>query len=653
MVNNKEKKLDLESAKILIVDDDLEGQKVLGYLLSKYGYKIEFADNGEEGLKKAQEIQPDLILLDIMLPGIDGITVCQYIRHDERIAKVPILMVTALEDSNSRRLAIEAGADDFISKPYDLIELRARIQNIVKLNRYRQFLLEREKFERIVEICPDGIVILSEKQEILLVNPASLQMFRVKHLKDIIGISIDFLIDIEYLENWKNFLDKVLTYQLNKLYIEIKFYTIEGKSFPAEVTAGYLLWNNRPAVQLMIKDISEKQRLETQLLRSQRLETIGVLVSGIAHDLNNLLTPLLLGVEMIKMGVNKKQLDEVLGIIQNSAERGAEMVKQILIFASGAKKGTEQIQPKHILKEIHNILRDTFPKNISVVSSSQKELWLIEADATQLTQVLLNLCVNARDAMPQGGELKVFAENIFLEQTYLATRPELTGLIAGAYVVFNVVDTGIGMNEEILEKIFDPFFTTKDANKGTGLGLFTAQTIIKNYKGIIQVTSKLGEGSCFSFYIPAYEKKENVKITEASLPTYLGNGELVFIIDDELALCEIIKATLESANYQAIFAADGVEAIAIYNEYKDKVAVILLDLHLPLISGIALIRVLQKISPNIKIITTSGLARAEEISEALKQGAASFLAKPYVAQDLLKLINETLLGTNNLNSSTR
>lgn len=653
MVNNKEKKLDLESAKILIVDDDLEGQKVLGYLLSKYGYKLEFADDGEEGLKKAQEMEPDLILLDIMLPGIDGITVCQYIRQDERIAKVPILMVTALEDSNSRRLAIEAGADDFISKPYDLIELRARIQNIVKLNRYRQFLLEREKFERIVEICPDGIVILSEKQEILLVNPASLQMFRVKNLADIIGISVDFLVDVEYLENWKNFLDKVLTYQLNKLYIEIKFYTIEGKSFPAEVTAGYLLWNNMPAVQLMIKDISEKQRLETQLLRSQRLETIGVLVSGIAHDLNNLLTPLLLGVEMLKMGVNKNQLDEILGIIQNSAERGAEMVKQILIFASGAKKSTEPIQPKHILKEIHNIIRDTFPKDISLINPSTKELWLIEADATQLTQVLLNLCVNARDAMPQGGELKVFAENVFLDQTYLATRPELTGLIAGAYVAFKVVDTGIGMSEEVLEQIFDPFFTTKDANKGTGLGLFTAQTIIKNYKGIIQVNSKLGEGSCFSFYIPAYEKKENATIIEASLPTYLGNGELVFIIDDELALCEIIKATLESANYQAIFAADGVEAIATYNEYKDKVAVVLLDLHLPLISGIALIRVLQKISPNIKIIITSGLARAEEISEALKQGAASFLAKPYVAQDLLKLINETLLGKINPNSPIR
>jgi len=653
MINDKEKKLDLESAKILIVDDDLEGQKVLGYLLSKYGYKLEFADDGEEGLKKAQEIEPDLILLDIMLPGIDGFTVCQFIRQDKRLAKVPIVMVTALEDSKSRRLAIEAGADDFISKPYDLIELRARIQNIVKLNRYRQFLLEREKFERIVEICPDGIVILSEKQEILLVNPASLQMFRVKDLKDIIGLNIDFLIDIEYLENWKNFLDKVLTYQLNKLYIEIRFYTIEGKSFPAEVTAGYLLWDNMPSLQLMIKDISEKQRLETQLLRSQRLETIGVLVSGIAHDLNNLLTPLLLGVEMLKMGVNKKQLDEVLGIIQNSAERGAEMVKQILIFAGGAKKGTEPIQPKHILKEIHSIIRDTFPKDISLVNLPAKELWLIEADATQLTQVLLNLCVNARDAMPQGGELKVFAENVFLEQTYLATRPELTGLIAGAYVVFNVVDTGIGMSEEVLEKIFDPFFTTKDANKGTGLGLFTAQTIIKNYKGIIQVNSKLGEGSCFSFYMPAYEKKENIKTIEASLPIYLGNGELVFIIDDELALCEIIKATLESANYQAIFAADGVEAIATYNEYKDKVAVVLLDLHLPLISGIALIRVLQKISPNIKIIITSGLARAEEVSEALKQGAASFLAKPYMAQDLLKLINETLLGTNSPNSPIR
>jgi PAS domain S-box-containing protein len=393
------------------------------------------------------------------------------------------------------------------------------------------------------------------------------------------------------------------------------------------------------SVLIINTDITDKKKIETQLLRAQRMESIGTLAGGIAHDLNNVLAPILMAVQMLQLKVSDAAAHQWLDLLQQNAERGADMVKQVLSFARGVEGERVQLQPKHLIKDVVKILKETLPKSIEIKFELPSDLWIVSADATQIHQVLMNLAVNARDAMPQGGELMLRAENITLDENYARMHLEAK---PGRFVMITVADTGMGMPPEVISRIFEPFFTTKEVGKGTGLGLSTALTIIRSHGGFVNVYSEPNSGTQFTVYLPAATAGETAA-TELARPDFpTGHDELILVVDDEDAIRQITKATLETFNYRVLTAADGTEAIALYAQHRDEVACVITDMMMPFMDGPATIRALQKLNPRVRIIAASGLAAQEKASEATALGVRLFLAKPYTAEKLLNALADIL-----------
>ncbi len=398
-----------------------------------------------------------------------------------------------------------------------------------------------------------------------------------------------------------------------------------------------------PASILMIDtNITKYKLLECQFLRAQRLENLGTLASGIAHDLNNILTPIVAITELLPLRL--KNLDErtqkLLGTLAENSKRGRELVAQILTFARGGDGEHTILQPRHLLAEVVQVARQTFPRSIEIsLQIENSNLWTLAADSTQLHQVLINLCVNARDAMPEGGELTIKAENIILTDEYPKLHPDAHG---GAYVAITIADTGIGIEPELLAdeahqpggRIFEPFFTTKPIGKGTGLGLSTVQTIVHNHQGFVDVSSQIGQGTQFRFYLPANDRIEPVQV-EAILPALTGNGELILIVDDEPSIREILGDTIESYDYQSVTAHNSQQAIELYRQHHHEIHTILLDYMMPGGNPDHTISQFHSIDPHVRVIVMSGLSAAEIAAESHGEPATSFLAKPFSTRDLL------------------
>src|SRR5436190_7836468 len=398
--------------------------------------------------------------------------------------------------------------------------------------------------------------------------------------------------------------------------------------------------NGAPTSILVINtDITEKKRMEAQFLRAQRMESIGTLAGGIAHDLNNVLSPILMAIDMLQLKVTDEASKKWFEVMRANAERGGNMVRQVLSFARGVEGERIALQPKHLVKEIVKILKETLPKSIEINFRIPDDLWIISADATQMHQVLMNLCVNARDAMPEGGSISIKAENIVVDENYARMHLEAK---AGRFVVIRVTDTGPGMTAEVQSRIFEPFFTTKDMSKGTGLGLSTAMTIVKSHGGFINVYSEMHKGSQFSMYLPALNVPGELESIAAKTDLPLGNGELILVVDDEESIREITRGTLETFGYSVLTASDGTEALAIYADKNNEIAVVLTDMVMPFMDGPATIRALQRMNPAVRIIAASGLGTGQRAGEGPLEGVAVFLNKPYTAEKLLKTLSQVL-----------
>ncbi|MEO8450318.1 MAG: PAS domain S-box protein [Gemmatimonadota bacterium] len=385
-------------------------------------------------------------------------------------------------------------------------------------------------------------------------------------------------------------------------------------------------------------DVSQRKKLEQQFLRAQRLESIGTLAGGIAHDLNNVLTPIMLSIELLKETVTDADSQATLSMIGASAQRGAEMVSQVLSFARGLEGRRVEVHLNHVVQDLVKIVYDTFPKNIAIKQRIRPDLWSLLADPTQLHQVMLNLCVNARDAMPDGGTITIRAENTTIDEHYAGMNIEAP---VGPPVKIEIEDTGTGIPKEIIEKIFDPFFTTKEVGKGTGLGLSTSLAIVKSHGGFMRVYSDPGIGTRFRIYLPAAvtASHPNAVANAVSLPR--GKGETVLVVDDEAPIRQITKQTLEAFGYRVLLAANGAEAVAIYEQHNAEIAVVLTDMMMPVMDGAATIRVLLQHNPRLRVVGASGIASSSR-AQVTGAGARHFLAKPYSAETLLKAIRQVL-----------
>lgn len=392
------------------------------------------------------------------------------------------------------------------------------------------------------------------------------------------------------------------------------------------------------SILVINSDVTERKKLEQQYLRAQRMESIGTLAGGIAHDLNNVLAPIIMSIDYLRLITNEEAKD-TLELIGQSAKRGAEMVGQVLSFARGVDSARVDVQLKHIILDLQRLVTETFPKTIKIAVELEPELALLKGDPTQLHQVLLNLCVNARDALPDGGSITMRASNITFDSHYAAMNIEAR---EGAYLCVEVEDNGVGIPRNIIDKIFDPFFTTKEVGKGTGLGLATSLAIVKSHGGFIRAYSDTGIGTRMRVYIPAQRHGANplMDMSEATLPR--GTGETVLVVDDEASIRQITRQTLEAFGYRVMLATDGSEAVSLYAQKGHEVDVVLTDMMMPVMDGVATVLVLRRLNPNVRIIAASGITANGRVARAVDAGIRHFLPKPYTAETLLKVLRQIL-----------
>ncbi len=397
------------------------------------------------------------------------------------------------------------------------------------------------------------------------------------------------------------------------------------------------------AEQALRESEARMHQLEAQLLRAQRMESMGTLASGVAHDFNNILTPILAAAQLLPLKlVGLEERDRyLLQLIEDSAKRGADLVKQILAFARGVEGKRISLQVGHLLAETAQVARQTFPKEIVIQTDIPSDIALVVADATQLHQVFMNLCINARDAMPYGGQIHLTIANTMLDQADRETNLEAH---AGAYVLITVTDEGVGVAPELLERIFDPFFTTKEVGKGTGLGLSMVLGIVKSHGGFVTVHSEIARGTQFKVYLPA--AAASVDRVVEDLRPLAGQGELILVVDDEVLIQQVTQTSLEAHHYRVLLAGDGAAAIACYAEHQADVSVVLMDIMMPSVDGLTAIRTLQKINPQVKVIATSGLLANGQITDEMTPVVKAFLPKPFTARELLSTL-QTVLAIGN------
>jgi PAS domain S-box-containing protein len=516
----------------------------------------------------------------------------------------------------------------------DKVNLQLAAREAVDARTIRRLVISERFLAALVEHSADAIVTLSLRREVLSWNESSEQLLGVSSAAAV-GRRFDEFLDGS---SCSPFIDAVEAVAAERTFLcrEFNVLKADGTLAQVETTISPVLDERRQvlAFSMIARDITERRKLERQLLRAQRMESIGTLAGGIAHDLNNALTPIMMSIAVLAEGEQNHDRRELLATIEASARRGADMVQRLLTFARGVEGRRVAVEVKCLLGEIAQIANDTFLKHIQVRTVVPPDLAMVSGDPTQLHQVFLNLCLNARDAMPIGGTLTLSAQNETLDEDDAGhdTKP-------GRYVVVTVDDSGTGIPQTIIDRIFDPFFTTKALGQGTGLGLSTSRAIVNNHGGFIQVDSEPGRGSTFKVYLPAQADSPSVSELREDTELPHGHGELILVVDDEAAVRSVTQRMLEKFGYRVIVAADGGEAVAVYARRKQEIAVVLTDMMMPVMDGLATIERLLEMNPRLPIIALSGYARGLGTSQGRVR---QFLQKPYTAHALLEALNEVL-----------
>ena len=501
----------------------------------------------------------------------------------------------------------------------------------------------REQAE-LLDIANDAITVLDLEGRVLYWNHAAEQLYGWP-VEEALGRSASQLFFESAPTEFIQALEAVLKHgewsgKLSQTNRDHKPVTVQSRATLVRDAAG------QPKSILFVNtDVTGKIMLEAKFLRAQRLETIGSLASGIAHDLNNVLAPISMAVELLRPQLHDEQDLKILQMLGLSTQRGTDIVRQLLTFGRGVEAASGPLKPKTLIKEIARIIQETFPKSIKLRTALSEEVGEFQADATQIHQLLLNLCVNARDAMPDGGTLTLSIRRIQLEKSDPRLAGQIPEIAVGPYLALTVADTGTGMTPEVRAGIFTPFFTTKPMGKGTGLGLSTVRDIARNHGGFVEIWSEVGQGTRFTVYFPALQTHTADASRAEVAPIPLGHGELVLVVDDEQSVLRLAKNILETHDYRVVTAADGREALTAFARHTTAIRAVVMDLMMPNLGGSAAIKELRAHNPILPIILISGFPKDDpEVVKCEGEGIA-FLSKPFTVQRLLVALNDALVGT--------
>jgi PAS domain S-box-containing protein len=496
-----------------------------------------------------------------------------------------------------------------------------------------------ERYRRLVEYSPDAIAVHSEGK-FVFANPASIKLIGATDESQLIGMPVISVIHPDYIETVRQ---RMLTGMKERKALpplEEKFIRLDGSIIDVEVTSLPTIFQGKPATQVVVRDITEQKKLQNQFFQSQKIQSIGTLAGGIAHDFNNILA-IILGYSstLEKNRSDAKKHAEGIGAINQAIDRGAALVRQILTFARKTDIAFEPFSVPDLIHELLSMLKETFSKTITFTQTYTSEIPDIIADRTQIHQTLLNLCVNARDAMPNGGSITIKAEQWTKEEVH-RRFPSAT---QESYVCISVTDTGIGMDEAICTRVFDPFFTTKEKGKGTGLGLSVVYGVMQSHHGFVDVESRVGMGTTFYLFFPVAPMVE--KPMDSALPANekpSGGTETILLVEDEYLILKVIRRLLKSYGYSVYVAADGEEALEVFARHQDEIALVLSDVGLPKMSGIDVFKKLIEIDSHVKIVLASGFFEPDLKSSLHKLGARGFIQKPYSNDEVLRKLREIL-----------
>jgi len=533
------------------------------------------------------------------------------------------LSVSPITDANGQITHFVAVKEDITQRKQAELDLRA----------------SEERYRTVLDAMADSIHVAERDQRLVLVNQTCRQWCAKAGLDpprsgQAVSESLPFL-PAETNQAHAQALSTglLVASSRNKILLGDKELVVDIRQIPIQEQG------RTSRIMTVIRDVTEHARLEARLLRSQRMESLGTLAAGVAHDLNNVLTPVLMFVPLIREHIQEEEIRDLIGSVEASVQRGADIIKQLLVFSRGIEGEQRPLRLGDLVKDVLKITREVFPKNLTIHSEVPRDLWLVSGNSTQLHQVLMNLSVNARDAMPHGGTLTYRGQNLTVDGSAAGLSAPVK---PGAYVLLQVRDTGTGISPQLLEKIFDPFVTTKEVGKGTGLGLSTVQGIVRSHGGFIEVDSQEGQGTEFRVFLPALETAEAPAPAPPAEILERGHGETILVVDDEPAIRSLLQKTLERFGYRVLSAGDGIEALTVHGIHQAEIAAVITDLAMPGINGLALARSFQRITPDLPVLVATGRADQDQRSALEAAGVKWLLDKPFRAAALLAALRAAL-----------
>jgi two-component system cell cycle sensor histidine kinase/response regulator CckA len=643
--------------KILIVDDDPRMCDSMKTLLSTKNYEITTACSGKEAFEFLSKNKYDIALMDIIMPDISGLQLMEHI--NKQSSDTLIIAVTGSANLETAIGALRQGVYDYLRKPFEYDELVKTVQNALN-----QKTLQLEKkaingkltqtemsYFYLVHNSPDIIYMLDNDGQFTFLNDAANRILNFEN-KSLLGKHYSTIVHEKDQNKAKHHFNERRTGDRATSGIELRLKVSNDNTNEDSITEKLVhielkstgmydkALNKHLGTHGVARDISERKTLQDQFYQAQKMEAVGTLAGGIAHDFNNILMGIqgqasLMLIHMDPSHKHFKHLKKIERFIQSAAD----LTKQLLGYAKGGKYNIKTSDLNQIIKNSARMFWRT-KKEIKVFTKYQKDIWPVEVDRGQIEQVLLNLYINAWQAMPHGGNLYIESENVTIKENFAKSFKNMSG----NYVKLSVRDTGIGMDEKIQERIFDPFFTTKEMGRGTGLGLASAYGIIQNHDGIINVNSQKEKGCTFNIYIPASEKTITFDVVP---PKHIAKGtETILLVDDEDIITDAVVELLEQIGYKVFWGRSGKEAISIYKNNANKIKLVILDIIMPDILGGETFDRLKEINPEIKVLLSSGYSLDGQATEIMKRGCNGFIQKPFNIKDLSVKIREILDSSN-------